>query len=436
MAEGQDSDTTQLLAEPDAPRSSRLRLAIRWMTPASEPVHLLIGAGTTIGRGADADIRIESAAVSRVHTKLGWEGPAPTIRDLDSRNGTYLNGQRIQHGVLEDGAVIRLGDAVGVVARVDPNQLADQGTELDGTFFGPDLTAALDLLRRAAPSDLPIVIVGETGVGKERAALAIHRLSRRPGAFQAVNCAALPNGLAEAELFGYRRGAFTGAEQASVGHVRAADNGTLLLDELADLAPPVQAKLLRVLQEKQVVPLGEVRPANVDLRVVAACQVPLAELVDSKRLRQDLAARLTGLTITLPPLRARRSDIGLLFKYFLARFAPGRVPLLDPKLRELLLLSPWPDNVRELELLTRRLLSLHGDEPMLKAAMLPERFELAGSERSPPSVRAVAPSPDRDQHDLQALRAELLVTDGNITRASANIGISRQRAYRLMRSKT
>ncbi len=156
--------------------------------------------------------------------------------------------------------------------------------------------------------------------------------------------------MAEAELFGYRKGAFSGAENSSVGHLRTAQGGTLLLDELAELPLGVQAKLLRVLQEKVVTPLGETRPLPLDVRIVSACQQRLERLVESKRLRQDLAARLSGATLELPPLRERRSDTGCLFAYFLGKLSGGRPPRVDAKLLERLLLYHWPNNIRELAL--------------------------------------------------------------------------------------
>ena len=173
-----------------------------------------------------------------------------------------------------------------------------------GLWGGGALQAALAPLRQAAASDLPIVLEGETGCGKEVVTRTLHRWSGRSGPLVAVNCAALPEGLAEGELFGYRRGAFTGAERASVGYFRGADAGTLLLDEVSDLPLVLQAKLLRVLEERAVQPLGETRPVPIDVRVVVAGQQPLMEVMRAGRFRADLLARLDGLTVRLPPLRA------------------------------------------------------------------------------------------------------------------------------------
>jgi DNA-binding NtrC family response regulator len=331
--------------------------------------------------------------------------------------------------------VLRLGDAVGVVTRrrddLGPPRVDEP---IPGVLFGPALNALLGQIRKLAAGDLPIVIEGPTGAGKEGVARTLHELSERAGGLQAVNCGALPPGLAEAELFGHRKGAFTGAEKDTLGHDRAAHGGTLFLDELYDLAPSVQAKLLRVLQEKQVQPLGETRPVPVDVRVVAASLVPLQELVETGRLREDLAARLAGVSLVVPPLADRREDISPLFLHFLSRHSGGRPPALDSKLLEHLILRPWRGNVRELELLTRRLLALHGHEPLLRRNMVEDALPSAspGPSSSPSARRR---SGDDDAEDLQKLAAAF-ATHGNLSRAAQEAGISRQRAYRLLDGKS
>jgi len=429
-----EPNTTLSLADGERTNRRSLPLGVRWLTGKPEEVDLLVGTTLVIGRAAEADLRVDSGGVSRRHAELERQGPLFAIRDLDSRNGTFLNGRRIAHAALSESDVLRVGDALGVVERVDPEQ-SNRPTELGGALFGPSLWSLLEQLKRAARSDLPIVVLGETGVGKECVARAIHLLSERAGAFHAVNCAALPSGLAEAELFGYRKGAFTGADQAALGHLRAAQGGTLLLDELAELPLPVQAKLLRVLQERQVTPLGETTATKLDVRLLSACQTGLEQLVQDKRLRQDLAARLNGMCLTIPPLRERRADVGFLFGYFLRQAAGGRPPAVDVRLLERLLVFGWPDNVRQLELLTRQLAVMHGHEPLLTQYMLPVSF--GRSEQEPvaaPGPRVVAA--DRNEHDLRTLEQALSENDGNLSRAAAQAGISRQRAYRLLSSRT
>jgi two-component system response regulator FlrC len=283
-----------------------------------------------------------------------------------------------------------------------------------------------------------VILQGETGTGKEGAARAIHQWSGRAGPFLAVNCAALPEALAEAELFGYRRGAFTGADRASPGFFRAADGGTLLLDEIVDLPLVLQAKLLRVLEQKEVQPLGFTTPVPVDVRVVAACQKPLQIAVDEKRFRADLYARLDGVTVNLPPLRERIEEIPYLLVQLLHRHRGGTSPPHEPKLVEQLCLYEWPFNVREVDLLMRRLLVLHGSEPILRRSHLPERFRIArtkstaGQPRIQSVVTPAVEQEHRDERDLAAFVANLPINGGNLARASAAAGISRQRAYRLI----
>ena len=186
-----------------------------------------------------------------------------------------------------------------------------------------------------AASDLPMIIQGETGSGKEGAARAIHAWSGRRGAFVALNCAALPEALAEAELFGYRKGAFTGAERASAGYLRAAEGGTLFLDEIAELSLPIQAKLLRAVEQRELCPLGESTPVAIDVRLLAATQSPLGLAVAQKRFRGDLLARLSGLTVVIPPLRHRSEEIPALFGKIVEQFgARVAAPRFDSTLIE------------------------------------------------------------------------------------------------------
>ncbi|MEO8903949.1 MAG: sigma 54-interacting transcriptional regulator [Polyangiaceae bacterium] len=430
-----EESTTLSLLRTENPNQARACLAIRWLTTSGHDCSLLTGSQLTLGRGADTDLRLDSGGVSRRHAALVRQGPIFSIRDLESRNGTFVNGRRVQHAALSEGDVLRLGDAIGVLARVVPGRI-EPPFELGGALFGPDLGEQLIQIRLIAVSDLPIVITGETGVGKESVARAVHLLSGRRGPFHAVNCAAMPAGLAEAELFGYRKGAFSGADAASVGHLRAAQGGTLLLDELPELPLTVQAKLLRVIQEKEVTPLGETRAQPLDVRFLSACQPHLEQLVQSKRLRQDLAARLSGAMVEITPLRERRSDAGYLFGFFLQKLTGGRPPRVDAKLLERLLLYRWPNNVRELFMLTQRLLVTNGDEDLLKQAMLPEVF--GRSESAEPDMPKVPPAPaeERNDHDLRQLLLALEACDGNMSRAAARAHISRQRAYRLMAARS
>jgi transcriptional regulator with PAS, ATPase and Fis domain len=279
-----------------------------------------------------------------------------------------------------------------------------------------------------------VVLEGETGTGKERVARAIHLWSGRPGPFVGVNAAAIPESIAEAELFGHRKGAFSGAERAGTGYFRAAAGGTLLIDEIVDLPAGVQAKLLRCLENHEVVPLGETAPVPVDVRVVAAAQIPLREALREQRLRPDLVARLDGVTVRLPPLRERIRELPFLFVRMLeAHMAAAALPMPDlcPRLMERLCLYDWPFNVRELERLAGRLAVLHGREPRLRRHHLPAHMRSGGASSDAPGPDGAAEVAEADP-TLASLAASLRLFRGNVARAAAAMGISRQRAYRLM----
>jgi transcriptional regulator with PAS, ATPase and Fis domain len=386
-----------------------------------------------VGRDPSCDTVLEGTEVSRRHAELRVDGPMLAVRDLESRNGIYVNGVKTTDAPLGPGDLLRCGEWLGVaVTDADPAGLREIAP---GWHGGPALAAAVAPARGAA-ADLSIVIQGETGTGKEGVASAIHQWRRRSGPFVAVNCAALPTNMAEAELFGYRKGSFTGADRASPGVFRAANGGTLFLDEVLELSPGVQAKLLRVLQEREVQGLGETAPVAVDVAVVAAAQSPMADAVRAGRFRPDLQARLDGITIVLPPLRERRDDIVPLFREFLREHAGGRPPELDPKFVEALALYDWPLNVRELQTLARRLLTTHGQEPLLRRSHLPEAFA-RGKAAPAPKGGAAAPEkgprrPVGDEAEFTSLVAALREHGNRVAKAAQAIGISRARAYRLL----
>jgi DNA-binding NtrC family response regulator len=405
------------------------RLALELVWPTARLVTLQ-GARISMGRDEGASIHLEGSGVSRQHAELYRQGPLYVVRDLGSMNGTWLGGRRIEHAPVSPGSVLRMGECVGVF--VERTQEARGFGELaPGLYGGAEMAALLAPLRRAATSTLPVLLIGETGTGKERVARALHQFSGRGGPFLALNCAALPEQLAEAELFGYRRGAFTGAERASPGYFRAAHGGTLFLDEMPELSPALQAKLLRVLEDGQVKGLGESTSVAVDVRIVTASQKFLRDLVAQNKLRQDLAARLNGLEVRLPALAARRADVAHLFTQFLTQQCGGRPPAVEGRLLEALCLHNWPENVRELELLTRRLLAIHGHEPLLRRHFLPPEL-VALSHDSGKLNRISTPPRERRDHDLAKLQQELTQNGGNVKAAAEALGISRQRIYRLL----
>jgi len=446
---GSDQASTLQLSDPAAPRPARVACAY-WVHGA-RGVPILTRferARMVVGRSPECDITLDAAGVSRRHGEFFHEGPVCALADTGSKNGVFVNGRAVTHVTLSAGDVIRLGDALGVfgyVARTDETPGDDRGGALessrasrhapDGDLIGEGMATALRDLPEIAVSTLPVIVYGETGVGKERAAEAIHRASGRPGILHAVNCAAIPENLAEAELFGHKKGAFTGAESAALGHFRAADTGTLFLDELQDLPRKVQALLLRVLQGGLVYPVGETKPIAVDVRIVAASQSTLDELVAAGRLREDLAMRLAGFTIRIPPLRERRTDVHALLRHFLQLYAGQHESPVDVDVRclEDLLLHEWPGNVRELEFLVRRLLALSGNERKLTWQMLPDSIR---RKPAPAPPQPQIPVETRAARDIASLCDALRACNGNIARAATAAAISRQRAYRLMGGKS
>ena len=413
-------------------------LALTWVFPANSlpPVALtdVPQSGLWLGRDPVAPVRLSGPEVSRRHAALerASAGGAVSLRDLASRNGVKVNGEAVTAAVLGADDVVRLGAWVGVVARKG-GRFSEHGPELWG---GATLAQALSALAAAAPSDLPIILEGETGTGKEVVARAIHRGSGRAGSLVAVNCAALPEALAEGELFGYRRGAFTGADRPSEGLFRSADGGTLLLDEIGDLPLSIQSKLLRVLEERAVQPLGESRVIPIDVRVVAAGQQSLDHAVRAGRFRADLYARLDGLTVKLPPLRHRREDVVPLFTRFWQTLS-SRPLALTPEVAEHLCLYDWPFNVRELVFLVRRLATLHTEARALGVADLPARMQRTTADTTSDPERLVSENlhPTAPAPTLAQLLAALRTSAGNVAKAAALLGISRQRAYRLMEGR-
>ncbi len=247
----------------------------------------------------------------------------------------------------------------------------------------PALQRALDQVRKVAPTDATVLLEGESGVGKELFARALHHGSgRKSGSFFAINCAAIPETLLESELFGYEKGAFTGAASSKRGKFEIADRGTLFLDEIGDLSPALQGKVLRVIETKEFERVGGTRTRRVDIRLVAATNRDLKKLIASGAFRQDLYFRLSVFPIRVPPLRERREDIPLLARRFLERFAAEqkrRDPIeLSPEAIALLARHDWPGNVRELENAIERALILGTGN-----RLLPEHFDLPRAAREP-----------------------------------------------------
>jgi len=396
-------------------------------------------------RGASVDVRdglarlrlsLPSPLLSRLQTRLRREPAGWLMEDAGSRNGSYVNGRRVERARLDPDDVLEVGHGF-IVIRAFPQRLDEPTTDLDSSAMDgeapafrtlvPTVAARLANLRRVAGSSIAILMCGETGTGKEVLARAVHELSARPGPFVAVNCATLTEGLAESQLFGHVKGAFSGAVGSAVGFVRAADGGTLLLDEVADLNNTAQAALLRVLQEHEVVPVGQARAQGVDVRFIATTPRPLDAAVGQELFRSDLFGRLSGFIHNMTPLRERREDVGLLAAALLhkAGAREGDGLRIAPESGLELVRHTWPLNVRELEqaLVRSRLLSADGVM----------RVDLGAA----PGARvASVPAPvlSAADRELHARVSEALATArGNVSEVARTLGKGRIAVHRLLR---
>ena len=308
------------------------------------------------------------------------------------------------------------------------------------------IASVIDKIRRVIDHDIPLLILGETGTGKELLARAMHLGSARANApFVAVNCAASAESLIEAELFGYANGTFTGARcQGAVGKIVQANGGTLFLDAIDELPLPVQAHLLRVLQERQVTPLGSQHSVPVDLAIVCATQRDLRQLIERKAFRDDLFYRLNGLALRLPPLR-ERSDLPALVRRILDPLAepgPRAHPLApDTEVMRLFQQSRWPGNVRQLFNVLRSAAVMAGNEPLIRCGHLPDDFLDEARAALPDALSASAaagsplagPQRSLDEMEIEAIRQAVAAAGGNISEASKRLGISRNTIYRRLR---
>ena len=285
------------------------------------------------------------------------------------------------------------------------------------------------MIQRVGPSDVPVLISGDSGTGKELVARAIHRQSARRGAaFVAINCGAIPETLLESELFGYEKGAFTGATQQRKGRIEHAQGGTLFLDEIGDIPPGVQVKLLRFLQEHEIQRLGAKETIPVDARILAATNIDLQQAIRASRFREDLYYRLCVVTIAVPSLSARGSDITLLAKTFLTKFAEEQkkyVKGFTPQAIEALMAHHWPGNVRELENRIKRAVVMTEGRYVTPVNL--ELREPSSSEEDASTLRASRESREKDLVRLAMEKAE-----GNVSKAAADLGVSRPTLYQLL----
>jgi transcriptional regulator with PAS, ATPase and Fis domain len=399
------------------------------------------------------EISIADARMSQTHARMtridgGW-----TLEDLDSKNGTRVCGVARSSARLSDGDRFEIGhthlryraSALAVSAALDEGPARFGAIETIAPVFARELAVAAKLAR----SQVPLVLQAETGCGKEVLARALHERSGREGPFVAVNCGAIASNLIESELFGYRKGAFSGAHDDRAGLVRGADKGTLLLDEIVDLSASAQTALLRVLQEREVLPVGATRPVPIDVRFLAACQGPLRERADAGTFRADLLARLAGFTLKIPPLRERPEDLAVLVAALLRRLAPGEAErfTFTSAAAEAIVSHDWPFNVRELERTLETAIVLAGDDRRIALEHLPEALRPATEAVTgsvPPPARAaettVVQASDgtvrlsrRDDVRRRELLALLAQHEGNVSAVARVTGKARAQIHRWLR---
>jgi transcriptional regulator of acetoin/glycerol metabolism len=381
-----------------------------------------------VERGRELVLVLPDRRLSSKHARLRLVGGRWHVEDLDSKNGVFRNGVAVAgRAALEDGDVLEMGRSFFVFrARQTPapgeplDRMADALPAVAPGLVSlmPGLAARFAELARAAASDLPIMLYGETGTGKEVAARAVHTLSQRRGPLTPINCGALPRSLLEAELFGFKKGSFSGALEDKAGLIAASHRGTLFLDEVAELPLDGQAALLRVLQEREVLAIGTSRAQPVDLRVVSATHRNLEAAVAAGQFRADLHARLGGFKLVLPPLRERREDLGMIVQALLDRLAPGAQHVLSHAAARMLFARTWPNNVRELER------ALHVATVMAHDTTLELADEPEAAPPPPPRLRR------RDHERRAELERLLREHHGNVTAVARALGKAREQVHR------
>jgi len=406
-----------------------------------------------LGRGGDRGARrtgrrlavqVADPWMSSSHARLVRSEDRWLLEDGGSKNGSRVNGWPARQATLADGDLIELGCTFFVFRRkvpvvgecADLDLSASRSQLADLVTCSPALERQFEALARIARTDAAVLVTGETGTGKELVARAVHATSGLRGPFVAVNCGAIPEGLVESQLFGHRKGAFSGATADQLGLVRSADGGTLFLDEIGDLPLPAQAAILRVLQEGEVLPVGGTRPAQVAVRVVAATHRDVDAMTASGAFREDLLGRLAGFRATLPPLRERREDLGILLAALLRKHAGADVEKVSftPETARELYRHRWPLNVRELDNCIQRAVALC-EGGRITLADLP--FKAVPPAPSGPASIALPPG----GLDLEALllatergliEAALARTGGHLTNAAPLLGMTfRQLRYRV-----
>jgi two-component system, NtrC family, response regulator GlrR len=459
-----------------------------WTDAGGTHSKVVEGGRTTVGSAQGSGILIQDPTVSRVHAELEIRENGLWIRDLNSRNGTFVDGLQVTGARVPDKSRIRLGPSLELAVDYDPahrRPVEIWPNDTFGRLVGTSvrMRELFARLSRLAAMDASVLIHGETGTGKELVAQAIHDASPRANKpFVVVDCAALPENLLDAELFGHSRGAFTGAVGARTGAIEAADGGTVFLDEVGELPIPMQPKLLRVLESRTVRRVGETGYRTVDVRFISATHRDLLSMVGAGEFREDLYFRLSVIPIEVPALRDRREDIEHLVNHFCKGFGFGGSPIasFDPQLMRELVDRPWRGNVRELRNFVDRARALGAKEALAMSqgtkpsapggggggpvsghaagpsGLVPPRPNMPPSSQNIPVAGAASPSSRAttaaavdeevfggaykdfrerwiDSGEKEYVRRLLIRHDRNVAAAAREAGVDRTYIYRLIR---
>ncbi|MFO0616183.1 MAG: sigma 54-interacting transcriptional regulator [Polyangiaceae bacterium] len=411
-------------------------LRVSVATPGAAPLSAVLGvAPLVLGTSADADVVVADTKVSRRHCELRLTDQGVVLRDLQSKNGVFIGVVRVHEAILALDTPATIGSSTvtvradGPAAKLPLSPAARFGEAVGGSIAMRLLFAQLD---RVAQTHETVLLIGESGTGKEILARAIHDHSpRRAGAYVVFDCSAAAPNLIEDQLFGHVRGAFTGAEDTRPGVFEQAHGGTLFLDEIGELPLELQPKLLRALESRTIVKLGDSTRRAVDCRVIAATHRNLRALVQEGRFRQDLYYRLQVVERRVPPLRERREDIPILVERFLAAHTPPRsLADLPPNAVAMLESHAFPGNVRELRNTVARLVLF---------ADLGDVTGDAADTFTDDGLGRLADLPLKDARDVVVERfeksfveAKLKRAGGVVVEAAASMGVSRQMVYKLM----
>jgi len=449
MRNGMSSSSPTIdIAGSDAGSAAPVALKIVVLSGPDEGKEAPLGSTCEIGSDPECEFPLTDPSVSRRHARLTIGRDGIMVRDLKSRNGTFIGETKVREASARLGAVLRFGRTYAVIQpRWLVREVAPSAARAFGELFGESLAMreVFAVLERVAQSDVTVLVEGESGTGKELVARSLHAASSRAkGPYVVFDCSAVPSELAESELFGHKKGAFSGAASDRAGAFQRAHGGTICLDELGELPLDLQPKLLRVLESHEVRPVGEDATRKVDVRVVASTNRDLHAEAHRGRFRPDLLYRLEVVKVRMPPLRNRPEDIpGLVARMLDGKLAPGDEPGGENMKR--LLGYAWPGNVRELRNLLARAMALAtppgGGPPRFEKLV----FNLGPAAETPatiaheyPGVAQLVPYKDAkaqllDSFDQAYFTGLLKRFPNNIQRAATAAGLSRKHLYDVLK---